>query len=132
MRDCSRCLAKYAKFVAIQVAKVGGIHHSAKPITVYNAAQIAPPSPRGPSVPPNTPTDLRVELDPVTGALTLKWKASQPRGVNGVVYNIRRRVGEGGGGGDGVGAGDSREGVGGGGEGALPEVEGGVGDIGLG
>lgn len=68
--------------------------NSAKPSIVYNAAQIAPPAPRGPSVPPNTPTDLRVQLDPVTGALTLRWKATQPRGVNGVVYNIRRRVGE--------------------------------------
>ncbi len=68
--------------------------NSANPNQVYAAAQIAPPAPRGPSVPPASPTDLTVALDPVTGALTLRWHATQPRGVNGVVYSVRRRVGE--------------------------------------
>lgn len=66
--------------------------NAANPDTVYNLAQIAPPSPRGPSVPPTAAFELGVNLNPTTGALMLTWKASQPQGVSGVVYNIRRKI----------------------------------------
>lgn len=69
--------------------------NASKPSQVYALAQIAPPSPRGPSVPPVAPTELNVTLNPSTGSLVLKWKVAQPAGVFGVVYNVRRRIGNG-------------------------------------
>jgi hypothetical protein len=59
---------------------------------IFNLANIQPPAQRSPSTPPNTATDLRISLDPTTGELTLRWKAAQPRGVNGVVYTVYRTV----------------------------------------
>lgn len=65
---------------------------SANPEAVYNEAQIPSPNGRGPSVPPNRPYELSAALDISTGALTVRWKAAQPQGVTGVVYQIRRAV----------------------------------------
>ncbi|MFN7021415.1 MAG: hypothetical protein ACK4WH_08830 [Phycisphaerales bacterium] len=70
--------------------------NAADPAMVYSKAQIAPPADRSSLPPPNAPTDLRVALDPSTGSLIVRWKAAQPQGMTGVVYNIRRRIGPGG------------------------------------
>lgn len=38
------------------------------------------------------PTDLRATLN-IDGSLRLTWKASNPKGVSGVVYFVNRRIG---------------------------------------
>lgn len=59
---------------------------------VYVLAQI--PAPATPSVapPPAQPTNLSVEIAPATGAITLKWKASNPAGTSGTTYVVRRKL----------------------------------------
>ncbi|MCC6322271.1 MAG: hypothetical protein IT438_12645 [Phycisphaerales bacterium] len=71
--------------------------NAADPALVYSKAQIAPPADRTNLPPPNAPFDLGVSLNPSTGSLLVRWKASQPQGMTGVVYNVQRRVGNGGG-----------------------------------
>lgn len=58
---------------------------------LWAQAGLEPPAPRGTTPPPNAPTDLSATLDS-EGNLNLKWKASQPRGVSGVVYFIKRSL----------------------------------------
>jgi hypothetical protein len=67
----------------------------ANPAATYALAQIPAPSPRTPGVPPNAATDLRATLDTQTGELIVRWGASQPKGVTGVVYNVQRVIGTG-------------------------------------
>ncbi len=62
------------------------------PNKVYNTAQIAPPADPSPTPPPDKPRRLDVTLVAATGALTLTWKASNPRGTSGTAYVIRRRL----------------------------------------
>lgn len=66
---------------------------SADPAAVYSAAQI--PAPKTPSfgTPPGTPTNVRVELDTVTGNLTLRFDCNNPKGLSGTVYTVQRRAG---------------------------------------
>lgn len=59
---------------------------------VYVLAQIPPPAQPSPAPPPAKPSDLTVELDPSSGAITLRWKANNPRGASGTSYIIRRRL----------------------------------------
>lgn len=61
------------------------------PMAVYAEAQIDPPSPRGPSVPPGQPTNISATLDD-EGGITLRWKCNNP-GSGNVVYLIHRRSG---------------------------------------
>ncbi len=65
---------------------------SATPATVYAAAQIPAPASPSPAPPPAQPTGLTVTLRPQTGALELRWKASNPAGTSGTSYLIRRRL----------------------------------------
>ena len=65
------------------------------PTKVYTIAQIPPPASPSPSVPPNSPYDLHATLDTATGVLTVRWKATQPDGMSGVVYQVQRAVGGG-------------------------------------
>jgi hypothetical protein len=58
-------------------------------LAIYNAANIEPPAPRRTNVPPTVATDLKVSLDATTGALQLRWKATQPSGV---VYSVYRKT----------------------------------------
>ncbi len=62
---------------------------------VFNAAQV--PAPRGarPGTmdAPGKPVVRSVELEPTTGAMTIRWSARQPRNAKGTVYVVRRRVG---------------------------------------
>lgn len=59
---------------------------------VFSLAEIPPPRTRRRSLPPpNAPERLRARLLN-DGALVLVWNASQPRGMSGVVYEVRRRL----------------------------------------
>jgi hypothetical protein len=62
------------------------------PSVVYATAEIDPPAPPTPLPPPGRPTDMTVELDPTTGAITLRWKSVNPRGAAGTSYIIRRKL----------------------------------------
>lgn len=62
-----------------------------KPELVYQAAQIPAPQPPSPAPPPGQPYNFRVTLDPL-GLITLRWKADNPAGASGTVYNVRRRL----------------------------------------
>ncbi|MBX3386261.1 MAG: hypothetical protein KF768_06805 [Phycisphaeraceae bacterium] len=68
---------------------------SGNPAEIYDKAEIPAPAPRSPTVPPNRAFDLTAALDYTSGFLTVRWKASQPTGVIGVVYTIARRLGNG-------------------------------------
>lgn len=59
---------------------------------VFERARIPRPAPPAPAPPPAPPHGLRAELDPARGALTLAWKATQPRGTEGTSYVVRRRL----------------------------------------
>ena len=86
-------------FRTLAVADCGLIKNFAErqpvPATVYALAQISPPSPRTPSVPPAVATDLRASLDTETGELTVRWSATQPKSISGVVYQVQRVLGSG-------------------------------------
>ena len=58
---------------------------------LWAQAGLEPAAPRGTTPPPNAPTNLAATLDS-EGNLNLRWKASQPRGVSGVVYFIKRAL----------------------------------------
>lgn len=68
---------------------------SANPAAVYQLAALPSPLPPGSAPVPNTGTDFGATLDLSTGGLELKWKAAQPYGVSGVVWNVRRQIGGG-------------------------------------
>jgi hypothetical protein len=59
---------------------------------VYALASI--PAPPAPSKlpPPGTPTDFRVTLRP-DGSLRLRWACANPKGSQGTIYQVARRVG---------------------------------------
>lgn len=59
---------------------------------VYTLAQI--PSPTKPSAmpPPGQPGDMAVSISPTSGAITLKWKCTNPPGASGTSYIIRRKL----------------------------------------
>ncbi|HYD02520.1 MAG TPA: hypothetical protein VEB22_14930 [Phycisphaerales bacterium] len=84
-------------FRTLAVADCGLIKNFAErqpnPAHIYALAQIPAPSPRTPSVPPATATDLRATLDTETGELTVRWSATQPKSVSGVVYQVQRVLG---------------------------------------
>lgn len=61
---------------------------------VYALAQIPAPATPGPVPPPGRPYELTVGLA-ATGALALRWKADNPSGASGTVYEIQRRAGAG-------------------------------------
>ena len=58
---------------------------------LWGQAGLEPPSPRGTAPAPVAPREIRAELDS-EGNVNLFWKVSQPRGVSGVVYTIRRSI----------------------------------------
>jgi hypothetical protein len=65
---------------------------------VYDYAGIPAPVPPSELPAPGAPTNLRAILNE-DGTLTLRWKTNNAKGVSGVVYMVRRRVGFGIGGG---------------------------------
>ncbi len=64
----------------------------ANPDTVYGLAQIPLPSPPTPIAPPAKPESIAGVLDTATGALTLRWKASNPANAGGTSYLITRKL----------------------------------------
>ncbi len=64
---------------------------SADPDTVYNLALIPAPAKPTPAAPPGTPGDIRAVLN-TDGSITLRWKATNPKGTSGTIYNVRRKV----------------------------------------
>jgi hypothetical protein len=66
--------------------------NSATPATVYNTAEIIAPAPPSPVPPPAQPSGVTVSLNASSGALELKWKASNPAGSSGTSYIIRRKL----------------------------------------
>lgn len=65
----------------------------ADPNAVYSAAQIPGPKQRQDGVPPGRPFDATVNLDTITGNLTLAFKCNNPAGTTGTVYVVQRRTG---------------------------------------
>lgn len=65
------------------------------PASVYATAQIPAPNAPAPVGPPNAATTLKATLDVSTGTLTIRWKATQPKGMTGVVYQVQRVIGSG-------------------------------------
>ena len=59
---------------------------------VYTLAQIPPPADPSEVPPPAKPVNMTVSLDASNGAITLKWKASNPKGSTGTSYIIYRRL----------------------------------------
>ncbi len=59
---------------------------------VYDIAQIPPPADPSSIPAPGQPTNLAVELDATTGAITLRWKAVNPKGAAGTSYIVYRRL----------------------------------------
>lgn len=65
------------------------------PASIYALAQIPAPNAPAPIGPPAAATTLKATLDVSTGTLTVRWKATQPKGMTGVVYQVQRVVGTG-------------------------------------
>jgi hypothetical protein len=59
---------------------------------VYALASIPAPARPSPLPPPGKPTNFTFELSQV-GTLTLRWACPNPRGAQGTVYQVARRVG---------------------------------------
>ncbi|HYE63328.1 MAG TPA: hypothetical protein VD997_15155 [Phycisphaerales bacterium] len=63
-----------------------------KPSVVWQLADLTPPGPPAPVPAPAQPSDLAISINPTSGELTLKWKASNPAGSSGTSYIVRRRL----------------------------------------
>jgi hypothetical protein len=61
-------------------------------VGVYELAQIPAPAIPSPIGPLGKPSDFKVALDE-TGALTLKWKCTNPIGATGATYQLYRQIG---------------------------------------
>lgn len=59
---------------------------------VYGYAQIPAPTPASELPPPAQPTDLKASLN-TDGSLKVSWKVTNAKGVTGVVYIVRRKIG---------------------------------------
>lgn len=59
---------------------------------VYNIAEIPPPSDPSAVPPPGQPTNMKVTLEPSSGALTISWKATNPANAAGTSYIVRRKL----------------------------------------
>lgn len=81
--------------MAAAVKKIKGYAQQTGNASVFSIAQIDPPAPATPAQPPNPPFDLEAVLEGSTGALTVKWRTSQPKGVSGVVFVVKRKIGTG-------------------------------------
>ncbi|MGH7214903.1 MAG: hypothetical protein ACREIT_09080, partial [Tepidisphaeraceae bacterium] len=58
---------------------------------VYSLASIPVPAKASPIAPPGKPSAFEAALD-VTGALTLTWKCKNPRGSQGTIYQLWRKI----------------------------------------
>lgn len=61
---------------------------------VYTLSLLPPPAVDSPVPPPGLPRDFTVTLGQ-TGALTVKWKCTNPEGAAGTAYEVQRKIGGG-------------------------------------
>ena len=73
----------------------GFAQDQADPAAVFQLAQIPAPAGPSPFVAPSTPFELDATLAITDGGIGLRWKASQPSNVTGVVYRVERQTGNG-------------------------------------
>jgi hypothetical protein len=59
--------------------------------TLWAQSGLSPDEARGTAPDPTVPFELRAELDTL-GNVIVSWKTSQPRGVSGVIYSVRRAI----------------------------------------
>lgn len=71
----------------------GFAQDQANPLEIYQLAQIPAPAGPSPFAAPSTPFDLNATLAITDGGIQLRWKASQPSGITGVVYRVDRQTG---------------------------------------
>lgn len=64
-----------------------------KPAEVYVLADLPVPGQAAPLPPPGKPNSVSVAIEPASGAITLRWKVTNPVGASGTTYIVRRRVG---------------------------------------
>ncbi len=82
LRDAARVVVENAKNLALETGDVN----------VYAKASLNPPKKRARQAPlPGKPQGLVVTVNS-TGSLTIAWRSDNPRGLHGVVYEIRRKV----------------------------------------
>lgn len=62
---------------------------SSNPAEIWDLAGIPAPKAPGTGPSPAQPTNLVATLDSL-GQLTIKWKASNPRGISGIIYQVYR------------------------------------------
>jgi hypothetical protein len=59
---------------------------------IYALAGLPTPAAPQPKPAPGTPTGFRITLEQ-TGAVRLTWRCANPRGTQGTIYNVSRRLG---------------------------------------
>jgi hypothetical protein len=59
---------------------------------IYELATIDPPKKQSPMAPPGEPYAFESELSPI-GRLKLTWKCKNPKGAEGTMYHVSRRIG---------------------------------------
>lgn len=64
----------------------------AKPDTIYALAQIPAPQPAGIAPPPAQPINVAASIIAPSGAIELRWKATNPAGTSGTSYIVRRKL----------------------------------------
>ena len=60
-------------------------------LALWSQAGLEPPAPAGTAPDPVAPTKLSATLDS-QGDVIVSWKTSQPAGVSGVIYSVRRSI----------------------------------------
>jgi hypothetical protein len=86
---------KYSQLRARTRATVGLIKAFAEATNntnVYNIAEIPPPADPSAVPPPGQPTNMKVAIEPGSGALTISWKAINPPNASGTSYIVRRKL----------------------------------------
>jgi hypothetical protein len=74
------------------IAVIKAFAESKNDPNVYSLAQIPPPSPPTPAVPPSQPTAFAVTIEP-SGALTLSWESENSAASSGGFFTVQRRLG---------------------------------------
>jgi hypothetical protein len=90
--DNTQTFAALRRSAAEMVRSIRTFAENTNDPKVYVLAQVPPPQSPSVAPPPAQPTDLSVAIEPGTGALELRWKASNPVGTQGTAYIVRRRT----------------------------------------
>ncbi len=86
-RDCRRLAADLIRDIKAYAEQ------QAKPSEIYILADLPVPTTPTALPPPGKPNTVTVGIVPNTGAITLKWKVTNPPGAAGTSYIVRRRAG---------------------------------------